>query len=218
MKRAARQYGVPVQTLRDRVKGSVDPFNFKQGKETSFTIEEELTLVEHIETMAQLGYGFSNTALKHTAGELAFDLKRKNNNKPLSNNWLYAFLKRWSHRLTSIKPSKLESDRAKSSTPETVTSYYNNLQSALDEFNLNHKPQNIYNVDETGLQPDHRPPNVIAPLNSKPQAVTSPRSTTTTLIAGANAIGNSLPPFFVFKGKRYNPELMKGAAPGPGAQ
>ena len=39
--------------------------------------------------------------------------------------------------------------------------------------NLNDKPQCIYNLNETGLQPEHRPPNVIAPLNSKPQAIVS---------------------------------------------
>ena len=58
------------------------------------------------------------------------------------------------------------------------------------------------------------PPNVIAPVSGKAQSVTSPRSTTTTIIACANAAGHFLPPFFVFKGKRFNPDLMKGANPG----
>jgi hypothetical protein len=48
----------------------------------------------------------------------------------------------------------------------------------------------------------------------EPQSVTSPRSTTTTLICCANAIGNAIPPFLMFKGKRFNDDLMKGATPG----
>jgi hypothetical protein len=32
-----------------------------------------------------------------------------------------------------------------------------------------------------------------------------------TIIAGGNAICNSLPPYFVFSGKRWNPEFLKGA-------
>jgi hypothetical protein len=31
----------------------------------------------------------------------------------------------------------------------------------------------VQHIDETGLQPDHIPPNAIAPANSKPQSITS---------------------------------------------
>ena len=214
VKRAAVQFGVPVQTLRDRVKGHIDPVSFQVGGETILKSEEEETLVEHVEIMAQLGYGYSNIQLQHLAGELAYDLGKRTSMKALSNNWLYGFLNRWEHRLVSLNPRKLETTRAKSSTPETVNKYFENLSEIITKYNLCDKPQNIYNIDETGLQPEHRPPNVIANPNTKPQAITSPRSTTTTLIGCANALGNALPPFFVFKGKRYNPELMKGATTG----
>ncbi|KAH3841877.1 hypothetical protein DPMN_115358 [Dreissena polymorpha] len=56
-------------------------------------------------------------------------------------------------------------------------------------------------MHETGITPEHRPPNIIAPVRVKAQTITSPRSTTTTIIGCANAIGNVLPPFFIFKGK-----------------
>ena len=164
--------------------------------------------------MAQLGYGYSNIQLQHLSGELAFDMGRRKENKPLSNNWLYGFLRRWNDRLSTLNPRKLESNRAKCATPEAVSLYFENLQDIISKYNLNNKPQCIYNLDETGLQPEHRPPNVIAPPNSKPQAIVSPRSTTTTLIGCVNALGNALPPFFIFKGKRYNPDLMKGASTG----
>ena len=106
VKRAAKQFCVPVQTLRDRVKGHKDPFNFEQGGETVLTHEEEETLVEHVETMAQLGYGYSNIQLQHIAGELGFDLGKKKTNKTLSNYWLYGFLKRWEGRLAYLNPRK----------------------------------------------------------------------------------------------------------------
>jgi hypothetical protein len=35
-----------------------------------------------------------------------------------------------------------------------------------------------------------------------------------TIIAGGNAIGNFLPPYFVFSGKRWNPEFLKDAVTG----
>ncbi|KAH3843766.1 hypothetical protein DPMN_117297 [Dreissena polymorpha] len=79
----------------------------------------------------------------------------------------------------------------------------------METYDFFNKPQFIYNVDETGIQPEYRPPNVIAPLHEKAQAVTSPRSTTTTIIRCVNTVGNSIPPFFVLKDKRQNPDLMK---------
>ena len=66
-------------------------------------------------------------------------------------------------------------------------------------------------MNETDLQPDHRPPNIIANLKTKSKSITSPRNTTTTLIACVNVLGNSLPPFYILKGKPFNPDLMNGA-------
>jgi hypothetical protein len=136
------------------------------------------------------------------------------NNKPLSNNWLFPFLARWKHRLASLAPRKLDTPRAKSATPEAVENYFTNLVEVMDKYNLQSKPHLNYNVDETGIQPDQRPPNVIATPGSKPLSVTSHRSTTATSIGCANAIGNAIPPFLIFKGKRFNEDLMKGATPG----
>ncbi|XP_053372904.1 uncharacterized protein LOC123565518 [Mercenaria mercenaria] len=214
VKRAARQFDVPENTLRDRVKGRIDAKNFCIGGETTLSREEEEVLVEHVEVMGQLGYGYTNTKLQQIAGELAYEMGKKKTNKAMSNNWLYGFMNRWQKRLVSLSPRSLDSYRAKCSTPEAVSSYFRNLQDTLKRYDLLDKPQNIYNLDETGLQPDHRPPNIIAKLNSKPQAITSPRSTTTTLIGCVNAIGNYVPPFFVFKGKRFNPDLMESTSSG----
>ncbi|XP_052233194.1 uncharacterized protein LOC127846058 [Dreissena polymorpha] len=140
------------------VNGRIDSDNY--GKETLFSSEEELGLVEHAENSARLGYGYSNTSMQRFAGELAYKLGKRPSDEPLSNCWLYSFLKRWYDR------------------------------------------------------PRSPPPNSIALTKEKAHAVTSPRSATTTLIAFANAAGACIPPYFVFKGKRYNEELLEGATPG----
>jgi hypothetical protein len=212
VKKAARIYGVPQQTLRDRVLGRIDPINF--GNETLFSKEEERKLVEHLQARADLGYGLTNVFTQRLAGEMAFELGKKAKNTPMSNKWLYAFLKRWKNDIASLKPRQLETSRAKSSTPEIIKTYFSNLRAVIEQNALITKPQHIYNLDETGIQPEHKPSNVIADPNHKPQAITSPKSTTTTVIGCANALGNSIPPFFVFKGKRWNPDLMKGACTG----
>jgi hypothetical protein len=70
VEKAARSYGVPAQTLRDRAKGTIYLNSCRTGPKTTLSNEEEETLVEHAEMMAQLGYGFSNRQFQHLAGEL----------------------------------------------------------------------------------------------------------------------------------------------------
>jgi hypothetical protein len=198
VRKAALQYNIPVQTLRDRIQGKVDPENY--GNETIFSPEEELAMVANAEQYARLGFGYSNTALQRTAGELAYEMGRRSTDKPLSNCWLYGFLRRWGDRIKSIKPASLDSHRAKHTTPESVAEYFNNLEEAFMKYSLVDRPDLIYNLDETGISPEHRPPNVIAPVEGKTHSVTSPRSANTTVIACVNAAGNHLPPYFIFKG------------------
>jgi transposase-like protein len=83
VKTAARQFGVPENTLRDRVKGRIDPFDFCIGGDTTLSREEEEVLVEHLEAMSLLGYGYTNTKLQQVAGKLALDMgKKKKKIKP----------------------------------------------------------------------------------------------------------------------------------------
>ena len=180
-------FGVPPQTLRDRFTDVVDPDSLP-GADPLLSKDEETVLVEHVEIMAQMGYGYTHIQLQHLAGELAYSLERKPTSKALSHNWLYGFLRRWTDRLSSLNPRSLETTRAKGSTPEVINNHYSELESVLLKYGLNDKPQLIYNWNETGLQPEHRPPNAIAPLQSKPQAITSPRSTTITLIGCAKML------------------------------
>ena len=93
-----------------------------------------------------------------------------------------------------------ESKEIRNNKSQTVNKYFDNLAEVISKYKLEEKPQNIYNTDETGLQPDHRPPNIIANPHTKPQAMTSPKSTKITLLGCANALGNALPPYFVLKG------------------
>jgi len=207
-------FGVPQQTLRDRVSGHVKHDIAVVGGAPILNYDEERVLVDYVETLAQLGYGLTNERLKNLAGDMVFSFGRKPNNKPMSNNWLYGFLHRWGNQIASLSAKRLESTRAKSATPEAIDIYFKNLYNTLTTYNLLDKPHLIFNMDETGITPEHRPPNIIAPVGVKAQAVTSPRSSTTTIIGCANAIGNALPPFFIFKGKRFDPALMNGAAAG----
>ena len=60
--RAARQYGVPAQTLRDRILGKVHIDSY-WGKTSLFSHDEEESLVDHLEELARIGYGLNRSQL-----------------------------------------------------------------------------------------------------------------------------------------------------------
>ena len=164
----------------------------------------EKQLVEYISYMANIGYRCNKMGIQHMAREYADSLEKSvKSERSLSNCWFYGFLKRWSD-LKVVKPQKLSIARAQSASKEKLDSYYKEISTILTKYNLHDKPEHIFNVDETSVTTEHSPPKIVCNKETKLQAITSGRSSTVTIIAGGNAIGNSLPPYFVFSGKRWN--------------
>ena len=95
-----------------------------------------------------------------------------------------------------------------------LSKYYTELGNILSTNNLTNKPERIFNIDETGVSTEHSPPRIVCNVETNPQAVTSPRGSTDTCIAAGNALGNSVPPFYVFPGVRWNNSFVEGAATG----
>ena len=216
--RAARAYGVPESTLRDRTRGNVDVDEAQPGPKRIFTREQEQELVEHVKYMANIGYGYSKTNVQYLAAEYFCSLshgetEKIKRDKPLSDCWFYGFLKRWPD-LKLAKPQKLSMARARCASREALDNYFKELACILTKNNLHGSPERIYNIDETGVNTEHTPPKIICDADTDPQAVTSPRSSTISIIGGGNAIGNHIPPYFVFPGKRWNHQFLDGAPSG----
>ncbi|XP_052211862.1 uncharacterized protein LOC127830955 [Dreissena polymorpha] len=208
----AKQYGVPHTTLWDRVKGVIDPECLKPGPAPLFSQEEEVKLVDHVKTMAALGYGYTISEVVASATNYAVFLGKRPNDKPLSVKWFKGFQQRWPE-LRVVRPRALSNYRAKATSEANVHEYFNNLMSVVEKHDLHNKPECVYNIDEKGIQTEHTPPFIISGTLKAP-AVTSSRSCVTTIIGCGNALGTQLPPFFVFKGKRLNADLLQGSTQG----
>ena len=117
-------------------------------------------------------------------------------------------------KLSIRKPQSLSQARAKAMSKPVVEKYFAELKSILDKYQLHDKPHHIFNVDETGITTEHKPPQIVSSSQSSAQSVTSPRGNLTTVISCTSASGQILPPYFVFKGKRASPELLNGSLPG----
>ncbi|KAJ8309735.1 hypothetical protein KUTeg_011600 [Tegillarca granosa] len=210
---AARKCGVPVTTLKDRVRGRINIETIKSGPSPLFSLDEELNFFNHINIMAEIGYGYTRRETLNLASDYAVHLGYRDQDHPLSFRWLKNFLSRWP-AMKVQKPRKLEAVRAKCTSKEVIDRYFKELKTILDKYNLNDQPGRIFNVDEKGITTDYKPPNVVAGTNLKVQAVVTGKSKTVTVIGAGNAIGNQVPPFFVFPGQRMMPELLDGATPG----
>ena len=207
---------VPQTTIKDRRLGNVSKDCFNTGAPTVFTAEQEAKLKNHVLEMSSMGYGYTRTELIHLATDMAHFLSKLPQDRTLSEAWLYlGFLKR-NRDISLLKPRSLNMSRAKSVTPETVEKYFQNLKDILDKYDLLASPGLIYNIDESGFSPEHTPPKLACQKGQTPNFISSPRSTTVTCIGACNAIGNSIPPFLIFKGKRMLEDLTEGATPGCG--
>ena len=100
--------------------------------------------------------------------------------------------------------------RAKCGTIENVEKYFESLEEVINKHVLQNKPHLIFNVDEKGLTSNQK---LSLGLNVT-TAVTSGKSSTTTVVGCGNASGFDVPPYFVFEGKRMVDDLMNGETPG----
>ena len=92
--------------------------------------------------------------------------------------------------------------------------HFEELKNVMEKYDLIDKPHLIFNIDEKGITINHSPPRVVTGSEIHPQAVTSGKSSTITILACGNAIGNSIPPYFVFPGARMRDDLLQGGSPG----
>ncbi|CAC5414122.1 unnamed protein product [Mytilus coruscus] len=58
-RKAALQFNVPRQTLRDRITGKISQDCVTTGRQPVFSLEEEARIVEHAKSMASYGYGYT---------------------------------------------------------------------------------------------------------------------------------------------------------------
>ena len=209
--RAADQYGVPRSTLKDRVSAK---HRARSGPQPYLSYEEEEELVTYLVKCAEIGYpktkdeviGIVRQALhKKKGAEFAEEFKGR--------GWWERFMDRWP-TLSLRKGDALAVSRFQALTADNLKEYYDLLKTTLETHGLMNLPSRIYNMDESGMPLDHKPPKVVAPKGMKKvHCRTSGSKGQITIIACANAAGSVIPPMVIFEGKRLNSEWIKGEVP-----
>lgn len=210
---AARCHGVPISTLRDRVANRISVDTTKSGPEPVLTLDQEQKLCAHIKSLAEVGYGYTRSEVIHLASDYAVSLGKREADKPFSLQWYYDFMGRWPE-LKLVRPSSLSEQRARCASEACVTNYFRELNHVMNKYEIMGNPQNIYNIDEKGINTEYKPPNVVAGSSCKVQSVMAERGKTVTIIGAGNALGTQIPPYFIFPGERYLDSLLSGSTPG----
>lgn len=172
-----------------------------QGRSTALSKADEETLATNIKIMAKWGFPLTKEEIKNvvfhyvTANGLKTVFK---NNRP-GNDWFVTFCDR--HRLSLKKPENLEAVRRKAtSDPFIIFEFYDLLQSQIEKLDLQDKPDNIYNLDETYFSFD---PSRIKAVGVKGEKfhrnIQGSGRENITVLACVSAGGNLLPPLFVFQ-------------------
>lgn len=215
---AAKAFSIPKTTLKRRLKKQ----SFEKGPlgpTSVLGVEVENKLVTHIKKLQSVGFTPCRDSVRSMAYELAERMKipHKFNkeNKKSGYDWLTAFFAR--HPNLSIRKSEgVSVARAQGMDRKTVSEYFDLLEKVLIENDLIDKPGSIYNMDETGLQLNNKPGEVVAIKGSKNvTSITSgEKGETISCLACCNGEGTFLPPFCIYKGKNKKAEFSDGMPPG----
>ena len=223
-KKAAQAYNIPQTTLERYVakyRGNPDETSIKQKLghyETVFTPDQETELKSYIKAMEERFYGLTSAEVR----SLAFQLAEKNHIEHRFNavtgmagvDWLKSFLKRHPD-ISYRKPEATSAARAMGFNKIAVNDFFKLLETAIDKYQIT--PQNIYNVDETGISTVPKSHSKILASTGKRQVGTltsAERGKVMTTIVCFSAIGSYMPPMFIFPRKRMKLELLDGAPAG----
>nr|XP_047132477.1 MFS-type transporter clz9-like [Hydra vulgaris] len=195
--RVCKERGINLMTLKRYVrKCQLNPNTVCKPKFITmqiFTNEEETSLSDYLLRASKLHYGLSTKTTRKLAYEFAMTLSKR---IPKSWKSLQIAGKQWLRGFMLLGE------------------FFTNLK----DVRLRHKfqPQNIYNVDETGLTTVQKPVKVIAKKGDKQvgRITSAERGTLVTVCCAVNAIENSIPPFFIFPRVHFKGSMINGGPPG----
>lgn len=216
--KASKQYKIPEKTLRTRIKNK--DFSKKPlGPASQLGLESEKKLVKHILQLQVVGFAPTRRDVREIAFNLAVSLGVKHTfnceTKLAGKVWLSSFLRR-NTELSVRKAEGISRARTQGMNIKEVSDYFDLLKEVLEKNELTDKPSRIWNADETGIQLNNTPGEVLAGKGSRDvQVVTSSeKGETITVLVCCNAEGQFLPPYCIMRGKYTKPDSGKGSPPG----
>ena len=132
----------------------------------------------------------------------------------ITDGWFNRIMER-NDKLSLRKGDSTANVRMESLNKQAITSYFDLLKSVLEDNNLMNSPEQIYNVDESGMPLNHRAPKVITQKGQKKVRVrTTGDKSQITVVGCASASGQVIPPYIIFDTATLNVAWTEGEVPG----
>ena len=165
---ASKKYGIPIGTLHRHIKKGDSSKTLGRFKPV-FSKKLERKICDLAIQRDMLFYGLTKQSLQQLAYEVA-----KLNNVPhpftcekAGRAWLDGFMKRHP-QLTYRTPEPTALARCSAFNRTQVNRFYDNLWSVISQHNFLSRPNDIYNMDETGVKTSaSKPPRVISVKGKK---------------------------------------------------
>ena len=212
--KAARDHGVPKTTLYDRISGRVK-HGVNPGPRPYLSNEEEKELRSYLKQCSKIGCGKTRRDVVAIVQNAASD-KGVLRTSQVSSGWWRSFVKR-NQDLSLRQGDATGHVRMEAMNSETMEHYFALLKETLEAHDLVGRPAQIYNLDESGMPLNPRPPKVVSPKGRQTKKVRyccSGQKGQITVVACANVAGQALPPMVIFSASRLNPAWTKGEVPG----
>ena len=168
-------------------------------------------------TFARHGFPFTELKLRKLAYELAKANRRKGfspEKKIAGKWWLKGFLQRYKE-LKKKNAKNMSIHRAECANAYQVAKFFQLYQSLLLQYELNYKPFNIWNINETGLPDISREQKVVGVTGeAASQTVAGEKPVNTTLLTYVSAGGLAMPPMVIFKGSKVDPDWREAVPSG----
>ena len=179
------------------------------------SIDQETELEELCMMYARRGFPFSDDQLCSLAFELAKQTRRPGFSpvkKRAGRKWLKGFMKR-KPKLRKKNAQNLSAACAMAANPVQVEKFFLLLKQWVRQWQIEYKPNNIWNVNETGISDVPKERRVIGVVGERAfQTVADEKGTTTTLASFISAGGLHVPPMIIFKAGRVK-DAWREAAP-----
>ena len=217
---AAIAFNVTRRTLYARINQNAKPRNQAHESEQNLTHVEEKELVRWItlltisgyppryETLRRLAEIIRERRVKISDGEVPVKVYDK-----IGREWVPCFL-RWHPELASIHPRSIDAVRIKDCSPERLQRWFDDLKKVLAEYNI--KPENIYNMDESGFAIGEKEPGrCIINANIRQKFLAKPgHQEWVTVVECVCADGSIVPPLVIFKAENLSTQWIPASIHG----
>jgi hypothetical protein len=217
---AAIAFDVRRSTLYDRVKYGKKPRNQAHEDDQNLTHVEEKELVRWITRLTISGYAPGYETLRRLAeiirerrvktdgGEVQVKVYDK-----ISKEWVPRFIQRHPE-LAGVRLRSIDTARIKAASSERLQSWFDKLEKVLAEFNI--KPENIYNMDESGFAIGEKEAGRViinSRIRQKFQAKPG-RQEWVTVVECVCADGSHVPPLVIFKAENLSTQWIPASIHG----